>query len=172
MVGPGGSDRWCGLPCYNDVTWVAWWLKSVGKIRTWNIGWGDVFKERCHLIKSVSFWGGTLSAWPNNIAMAWDKIANALEILKSCTGLDPGNHTLWRGVLVVPIRKSFGSSERDWKPRKKSPIPCKFCTYRFIRYSLNCYAKVRIDPLMKSWLFCLPGGECRLVCCGSAIITE
>ena len=62
--------------------------------------------------------------------------------------LSPGNPTLWRGVPLAPIQKSFGSSEWDWKPRKKLPIPCKFCTYRFNRYSSTCYGKVRIDPLM------------------------
>ena len=31
---------------------------------------------------------------------------------------------------------------------EKLPIPCKFCTYRFIRYSFTCYGKVRINPLM------------------------
>ena len=30
--------------------------------------------------------------------------------------LAPGNPTLWRGVPVAPIQKSFESSERDWKP--------------------------------------------------------
>ena len=44
--------------------------------------------------------------------------------------------------------KAFGSSGRDWKPGKKLPIPCKFFTYRFIRYSSTCYGKVRIDPLV------------------------
>ena len=62
--------------------------------------------------------------------------------------LAPGNPTLWRGVPVAPIQKFFGSTGRDWKPGKKLPIPCKFCTYRLIRYSSTCYGKVRIDPLM------------------------
>ena len=62
--------------------------------------------------------------------------------------LAPGNPTLWRGVPVASIQKSFGSSGRDWKPWKKLPIPYKFCTYRFIRYSSTCYGKVRINPLM------------------------
>ena len=62
--------------------------------------------------------------------------------------LAPGNPTLWRGVPVASIQKSFGSSGRDWKPWKKFPIPCKLCTYRFIRYSSTCYGKVRINPLM------------------------
>ena len=62
--------------------------------------------------------------------------------------LAPGNPTLWRGVPVASIQKSFGSSGRDWQPWKKLPIPCKFCTYRFIRYSSTCYGKVRINPLM------------------------
>ena len=56
--------------------------------------------------------------------------------------------TLWRGVPVASIQKSFGLSGRDWKPWKKLPIRCKFCTYRFIRYSSTCYGKVRINPLM------------------------
>ena len=60
----------------------------------------------------------------------------------------PGNPTLWRGVPVASIQKSFGSSGRDWKPWKKLPIACKFCTYRFIRYSSTFYGKVRINPLM------------------------
>ena len=60
----------------------------------------------------------------------------------------PGNPTLWRGVPVASIEKSFGSSGRHWKPWKKLPIPCKFCTYRFIRYPSTCYGKVRINPLM------------------------
>ena len=62
--------------------------------------------------------------------------------------LAPGNPTLWRGVPVASMQKSFGWSGRDWKPLKKLPIPCKFCTYRFIRYSSTCYGKVRIYPLM------------------------
>ena len=62
--------------------------------------------------------------------------------------LAPGNPTLWRGVPVASIQKSFGSSGRDWKQWKKLPIPCKFCTYRFIGYSSTCYGKVRINPLM------------------------
>ena len=60
----------------------------------------------------------------------------------------PGNPTLWRGVPVASIQKTFGSSGRDWKPWKKLPIRCKFCPYRFIRYSSTCYGKVRINPLM------------------------
>ena len=70
--------------------------------------------------------------------------------MKTKTGqwLAPGNPTLCRGVPVAPIQKSFRSSGRDWKPGKKLPIPCKFCTHRFIRYSSTCYGKVRIDPLM------------------------
>ena len=32
--------------------------------------------------------------------------------------LAPGNPTLWHGVPVAPIQKSFGSNERDWKPGK------------------------------------------------------
>ena len=62
--------------------------------------------------------------------------------------LAPGNPTLWSGVPVASIQKSFGSSGRDWKPGKKLPIPCKFFTCRFIRYSSTCYGMVRIDPLM------------------------
>ena len=62
--------------------------------------------------------------------------------------LAPGNPTLWRGVPVASIQKSFRSSGQDWKPWKKWPIPCKFCTYRFIRYSSTCYGKVLINPLM------------------------
>ena len=62
--------------------------------------------------------------------------------------LAPGNPTLWRGVPVAPIQKSFGSSGWDWKPGKILPIPCKFFTYRFFRCSSTCYGMVRIDPLM------------------------
>ena len=36
----------------------------------------------------------------------------------------PGNLTLWRGVPVTPIQKSFGSSERDWKTEENN--------YRFL----------------------------------------
>ena len=71
----------------------------------------------------------------------WHKLA-------SYESVAPGNPTLWRGVPIASIQKSFGSSGRDWKPWKKLPIPCKFCTYRFIRYSSTCYGKVRINPLM------------------------
>ena len=60
----------------------------------------------------------------------------------------PGNPTLWRGVPVTSIQKSFGSSGRDWKSMKKSPIPCKFCTYWLITYPSTRCDKVRIDPLM------------------------
>ena len=59
-----------------------------------------------------------------------------------------GNPTRWRGVPVASIQKSFGSSGQDWKPWKKLPIPCKFCTYRFIRYPSTCCRKVRVNPLM------------------------
>ena len=69
-------------------------------------------------------------------------------ITLSSSVIAPGNPTLWRGVPVASIQKSFGSSGRDWKPWKKLPIACKFCTYRFIRYSSTCYGKVRINPLM------------------------
>ena len=62
--------------------------------------------------------------------------------------LAPGNPTLWHGVPVASIQKSFGSSGRDWKPWKKIPIPCKFCTHRFIRHSSTSSGKVRINPLM------------------------
>ena len=88
----------------------------------------------------------------------------------------PGNPTLWRGLPVAPIQNSFGWSGRDWKLMKKLLIPCKFCTYWFISYppySLpqgshrSAYAKYE-----KSWLLCLPGGQCFLVCCGSAMLTE
>ena len=67
------------------------------------------------------------------------------EIFSKIVGLNlaPG-----RGVPVASIQKYFGSSGRDWKPWKKLPIPCKFCTYRFSRYSSTCYGKVRINPLM------------------------
>ena len=87
-----------------------------------------------------------------------------------------GNPTLWPGVSVAPIKKSFGSSEWDWNPSKKLLIPCKVCTNRFIRYSSTYYGKVSHrfahDKYKKSWLFCLPGGECRLVCCSSAMLSE
>ena len=74
--------------------------------------------------------------------ISWPALSKARGLLAS------GNPTLWRGVPVVPIQKSFGSSGQDWKWGKKLLIPCKFCTYRFIRYSPTCYSKVRIDPLM------------------------
>ena len=64
------------------------------------------------------------------------------------SALAPGNPTLWCWVPVAPIQKSFRSSGRDWKPGKKLYIPCKFCTYRFIRYSSSWYGMIRIDPLM------------------------
>ena len=64
-----------------------------------------------------------------------------LFVVQSDICLAPGNP-------VASIQKSFGSSGRDWKPWKELPIPCKFCTYRFIRYSSTCYGKVRINPLM------------------------
>ena len=33
------------------------------------------------------------------------------------------------------------------KTGQKLQIPCKFYTYRFIRYSSTCYGMIRIDPL-------------------------
>ena len=59
-----------------------------------------------------------------------------------------GNPTLYRGVPVVSIQKSSRLSKRDWKSIKKSSIPCKFCTYRFITYSSTHHGKVRIHQLM------------------------
>ena len=92
------------------------------------------------------------SSQDNFTASAYANILyNDFEIilLKSLAYLlAPGNPTLWRGVPIASIQKYFGSSGRDWKPWKKLPIPCKFCTYPFIRYSSTCYGKVRINPLM------------------------
>ena len=73
---------------------------------------------------------------------------NGSTVVPAWRAVAPGNPMLWRGVPGASIQKSFGSSGRDWKPWKKIPIPCKFCTYRFIRYSSTCYGKVRINPLM------------------------
>ena len=64
------------------------------------------------------------------------------------SSLAPGNPTLWHGVPVTSIQKYFGSSGRDLKSMKKSPIPWKFCTYRLITYPSTRCDKVRIDPLM------------------------
>ena len=44
--------------------------------------------------------------------------------------------------------KIFRVERTRLKTLEKLPIPCKFCTYRFIRYSSTCYGKVRINPLM------------------------
>ena len=44
--------------------------------------------------------------------------------------------------------KIFRIERTKLKTGEKLPIPCKFCTQRFIRYSSTCYGKVRIDPLM------------------------
>ena len=44
--------------------------------------------------------------------------------------------------------KIFRIERTSLKTGEKLPIPCKFCTHRFIRYSSTCYGKVRIDPLM------------------------
>ena len=60
----------------------------------------------------------------------------------------PGNPTLWRGVPVTSIQKSFWSSERNWRSMKKLPIPCNFCTNRFITYSCTRYCMVCMDLLM------------------------
>ena len=79
---------------------------------------------------------------------SWCQLMSLQFLHMTSMTLAPGNPTLWRGVPVTPIQKYLGSSERDWKPGKKLPIPCKFCTYRFIRYSSTCYGKVRMDPLM------------------------
>ena len=65
-----------------------------------------------------------------------------------CTTPSPREPRALAWAPVASIQKTFGSSGRDWKPWKKLPIPCKFCTYRFIRYSSTCYGKVRINPLM------------------------
>ena len=44
--------------------------------------------------------------------------------------------------------KIFRVERARLKTGDKLPIPCKFCTYRFLRYSSTCYSKIRIDPLM------------------------
>ena len=92
-------------------------------------------------------------AWTNGWANNWDtgdlRRHHAYhDVTVAPSRVAPGNPTLWRGVPVASIQKSFGSSGRDWKQWKKLPIPCKCCTYRFIRYSSTCYGKVRINPLM------------------------
>ena len=84
--------------------------------------------------------------WAQELNSLWP--SDAIWCQGSRSTLASGNPTLWRGVSIAPIQKSFGSSKRDWKPRKKLQIPCKFCTNRFIRCSSTCYDKVRIDPLM------------------------
>ena len=44
--------------------------------------------------------------------------------------------------------KIFRVERTRLKTVEKLPIPCKFCTYRFITYSSTCYGKVRINLLM------------------------
>ena len=44
--------------------------------------------------------------------------------------------------------KIFRVERTRLKTVEKLPIPCKFCTYQFIRYSSTCYGKVRTNPLM------------------------
>ena len=72
--------------------------------------------------------------------------------------------------------KIFRIERTRLKTGEKLPTPCKFCTHRFIRYSSTCYGKVRIDPLMANIrnpdFFCLPGSECHMACCGSAMLPE
>ena len=83
------------------------------------------------------------SLWRSDTIWWWSSWSTWVQLMVA-----PGNPTLWSGVPVASIQKSFGSSGRDWKPGKKLPIPCKFFTCRFIRYSSTCYGMVRIDPLM------------------------
>ena len=62
-------------------------------------------------------------------------------------GIVPGNPML----LVASIQKSFGSSRRDWKLVNNLPIPCKFCTYRFIRYPPTRYRKYGFYRSWQLW---------------------
>ena len=109
---------------------------------------------------------------------SWDSLISDLWCgnieLDVSESLAPGIPTLWRpGSSHTKI---FRVEQARLKTGEKLPIPCKFCTNRFIGYSSNCYGKVRIDPLMANIrnpdFFCLDGGECRLVCCGSAMLSE
>ena len=57
--------------------------------------------------------------------------------------------------------------------RWKSDRFCKCWTYRCITYSYTCYGKVRTqDKYGKSFHYHALVGECRLVCSGSAMLTE
>ena len=79
----------------------------------------------------------------------WDSSISML--VKKATGdymIVSGKPTLWCGVPVAPVQKSVVWDRRSWKFIKKLSISCESCTYRFIRYPLTRYRKVRIDPLI------------------------
>ena len=111
--------------------------------------WGGKFLRRTqwysfnYCLCAIEHWALRTWVW----WLLWLLTEVSVEIAASAD-LAPENPTLWRGVPVASLQKYFGSSGRDWKPWKKLPIPCKFHTYRFIRYSSTCYGKVRINPIM------------------------
>ena len=115
--------------------WLSWFQQaclSTGPWMTW-------FRQACFVFNTGEF---------RQVPDFWNSEYTSSTTPGDLSPLAPGNPTLWRGVPVASIQKAFGSSGRDWKPWEKLQIPCKFCTYRFIRYSSTCYGKVRINPRM------------------------
>ena len=71
------------------------------------------------------------------------------QALRPC--LAPENPTLWRGVPVAPIQKSFGSSERDWKLGKKYRFLVNFAPTDSLH--IPVLAAVRFASI-RSWQIC------------------
>ena len=84
-------------------------------------------------------------------SVSGSNMRHALDKYWSCSMIAPGNPTLWRGVPVAPIQKSFGSSERDWKPRKKYRFLVNFAPTDSLDIPL--LATVRLASI-RPWRIC------------------
>ena len=84
---------------------------------------------------------------------------------------------LTNGALVAPTPgklpyKNLSARAPHTCNRWKSDRFCKCWTYRCITYSYTCYGKVRTQGRCgKALHYHALVGECRLVCCGSAMLT-
>ena len=84
--------------------------------------------------------------WSNSSHLTMQEVPTIItHAHTSFTGFEgmlaPENPTLWHGIPVASIWKSFGLNKWQWKSMKKLRIPCKFCTNRFIRYPCTCYVR-------------------------------
>ena len=75
-------------------------------------------------------------------------ISSEINFATDTSGISPREpHALALGPSYFHTKKFLVERAR-LKTGKKLPIPCKFCTHRFIRYFSTCYGKFRIDPPM------------------------